>query len=254
MDKVKVSICVVTHNNEDEILNLIDSIVENTQKVSFKVYLVDNNSSDRTVQIVKNRHKNVEIILNTDNIGFGAAHNKVVSLINSDYHIVINPDINFCADVISELCDFMDKNGDVAIVTPKVLSADGSQQYLPKKEPKFRYILAGKLEKFFGYFANLRDEYTMKNCDITKPTEIDFCTGCFMLIRTSIFRKLHGFDDRFFMYFEDADLSKRAKNYGKIIFNPSVAVTHSWHRDSAKKLKFLFIHIASMLKYFKKWC
>lgn len=253
MDKVKVSICVVTHNNEGEILNLVDSVLKNTKRVSFKMYIVDNNSSDNTIKIVKNKYENLEIIRNVDNKGFGYAHNKVLDIINSDYHIIINPDISFKTDVISDLCDYMDANPFTSIVTPKVLSEDGSEQHLPKKEPKFKYLFAGKFEKFSKHFSNLRSEYTMKEKALKEPTEIDFCTGCFMMIRTKLFKNLNGFDDRFFMYFEDADLSRRARKYGKIIFNPQVSVTHLWDRASSKKLKFLFIHISSMIKYFIKW-
>lgn len=253
MSKVNVSVCVVTHNNENEILKLMDSIFNNTKKVSFKVYLVDNNSADNTVKLVAEMYKKVEIIRNLDNKGFGYAHNKVLNLISSDYHVIINPDISFKEDVLSELCAYMDEQKNVAIVTPKVLSEDGSEQHLPKREPALKYLVAGKCERFSSSFAKLRNEYTMKDRSIKLPTKIDFCTGCFMMIRTSLFKKLNGFDDNFFMYFEDADLSRRARAYGKIMFNPKVTVTHLWHRASSKKLKFLFIHMASMIKYFKKW-
>ena len=253
LEKVKVSICVVTHNNENEIKSLLDSIFYNTKGVSFKAYLVDNNSSDRTLEIVKSKYDNIKIIENDNNNGFGYAHNKVLDFINSDYHLIINPDISFKTDVISDLCNFMDNNDDVAIVTPKVLHQSGEEQHLPKRDPKLKYLIGGKFERFSNYFSNLRAEYTMKNVKISKPTAIEFCTGCFMMIRSDIFKKLNGFDDSFFMYFEDADLSRRARRYGKVIFNPDFKVIHLWERASSKKLKFLFIHISSMIKYFKKW-
>lgn len=254
MSKVKVSVCVVTYNNKDEIINLIDSVFNNTKGVSFKFYLVDNNSSDGTANFIEERYKEkIEIIKNKDNKGFGYAHNKVLDLIDSDYHIIINPDISFDKDVISDLCKFMDENPDVGVVTPKVLYENGDQQHLPKKDPKFKYILAGKLERIFKSFSKIRKEYTMADINIDRPIEIEFCTGCFMMIRTDLFKKLKGFDDKFFMYLEDADLSRRAREYGKVIFTPNVCVNHLWHRASSKKLKFLFIHISSMIKYFKKW-
>lgn len=253
LNKVKVSVCVVTHNNENEILNLVDSIFNNTKDVSFSVYLVDNNSTDNTVKVVSDKYKQVKIIKNPDNKGFGYAHNKVLKHINSDYHIIINPDIYFNEDVISYLCNYFDKQKNVSIVTPKVLFEDGTEQYLPKRDPKIRYLFAGKFEKFSNYFKKLRNEYTMKDKSIKSPTNIEFCTGCFMMIKTSLFKKLNGFDDRFFMYFEDADLSRRARNFGNIIFNPDVTVTHLWHRASSKSIKFLIIHISSLIKYLKKW-
>ena len=85
------------------------------------------------------------------------------------------------------------------------------------------------------------------------PTEIDFCTGCFSVIRTEVFKKLGGFDENFFMYFEDADLTLRAKEYGKTVFLPQLCAIHLWERSSAKSLKYMMIHIASMFKFFRKY-
>lgn len=93
----------------------------------------------------------------------------------------------------------------------------------------------------------------MQDFRFKEPTEIEFATGCFMMVRTELFKKINGFDEIFFMYFEDADLSKRVRQYGKIVFYPDTFVVHLWNRASAKKIKFLFIHISSMIKYFCKW-
>jgi GT2 family glycosyltransferase len=138
------------------------------------------------------------------------------------------------------------------MVTPKILNLDGTEQYLPKKKPTIRYLIAGRL-KFSKYFLKMRNEYTMQDYVMKEPVDIDFSTGCFSIIRTDVFKEIKGFDNRFFMYFEDVDLTLRAKRYGRIIFNPKIYATHGWERSSAKKLKFLLIHINSMIKFFWKW-
>lgn len=248
-----VSICVVTHDNGNEILNLLNSIYENTNGINFSVFVVDNNSSDNTVNLISNHYPNVKIIKTSCNKGFGYAHNLVLDKINSDFHVIINPDISFSDNVLKKLSDYLSENKDTIIVTPKILNSDGTEQHLPKREPKIKYLVAGKLERFFSSFSKVRSKYTMENECLIEPVDIDFCTGCFMMIRTKVFKELNGFDDRFFMYFEDADLSKRAKKYGRIIFYPETCVTHLWKRASSKKIKFLFIHISSMIKYLTKW-
>lgn len=248
-----ISVCVVTHNNSKEILSLLKSIYENTAYVKFSVFLVDNCSSDNTIDLVIEKYPDVKIIKAACNNGFGYSHNLVIDKIDSDFHVIINPDISFNTNVFKVLSDYLKENSDVVIVTPKILDKNGTEQCLPKMEPELKYLISGKLERFFPKFSKLRSQYTMQNMYLKSPFNIDFCTGCFMMIRTSIFKQINGFDDRFFMYFEDADLSKRAKKYGKIIFHPGVCVTHLWERASSKKVKFLFIHIFSMLKYFKKW-
>lgn len=250
----KVSICVVTHNNEKEILKLLESIYHFTKNIDFKVYIVDNNSKDKTVIQIRKNYPDVALIKSKKNLGFGKAHNLVLDKIDSDFHVIINPDIVLKSNALNDLLEYLKNHEDVIAVTPKIVSPDGKPQDLPKIDPKFRYMLAGRLERYSSYFSYLRSEYTMKDKDgYIDPFDIDFCTGCFMVIRTKIFKKIKGFDKRFFMYLEDADLSRRARNYGKIMFIPSVKVIHAWHRESSKSIKFLLIHIVSMFKYFMKW-
>ena len=250
---VKVSICVVTYNNQKEILNLISSIYENTKEVNFEVFLVDNNSSDETVELVEKNYPLVNVVKLSKNLGFGYAHNQVLNKIDSQYHVIVNPDISFNGNVIKVLCDYLDKNEHVKMITPKVLSQDGTEQHLPKKEPRIKYVISGRFDRYFKVFKKIRTEYTMQDFRFKEPTEIEFATGCFMMVRTELFKKINGFDEIFFMYFEDADLSKRVRQYGKIVFYPDTFVVHLWNRASAKKIKFLFIHISSMIKYFCKW-
>lgn len=249
----KVSVSLVTYNSADDVHGVLGSIINNTKGVSVEVFVIDNNSTDNTVELIKSEYPQVCVIQMPDNKGFGYAHNQALKHIDSDYHIIINPDITFNSDVISGLAEYMNKNPDVAMVTPMILNQDGTQQYLPKRTPKVKYLLGGRFEKFGGVFSKWRSEYTMRDVKITRPIEIDFCTGCFMMLRTDVFKKLDGFDDRFFMYFEDADLTRRAKDYGKIVFNPEFNVTHEWERASSKSLKFFKIQLNSMAKYFIKW-
>lgn len=248
-----VSIGIVTYNNQDKICDLLDSIYKYTNNVCFKVYIVDNASSDRTIELVKKYYPDVIVLPMNKNLGFGAGHNKVLPLLNSDYHMIVNPDIRLHSNAIGDLSKYLDDNQDVVLVTPKILNEDGTEQHLPKKRPQIRYLFAGRLTRYNKYFFNLRKQYTLENKLIDKQIEVDFATGCFSMIRTDIFKKINGFDDRFFMYLEDADLTLRAKQYGRIIFNPEISVVHGWERSSSKNIKFLLIHINSMRKFMWKW-
>ena len=248
-NKIRVSACIVTYNDSSKALKAIESIVSNTTGVELDFYISDNASQDNFPQTIKNTFPEITVIENDKNGGFGFAHNKVIKQINSDYHAIINPDVLIDSDVLSDLCDFLEDHKDVVMVTPKILSVDGTEQHLPKLQPKFKYMLAGRIPAL----KSLRNEYTRENENISKPCEIDFCTGCFMLIRTSAFKQLGGFDERFFMYMEDADLTRRAKKFGKVMFIPQIHVTHLWERSSSKSLKYLLIHVSSMFKFFLKY-
>lgn len=246
-----VSIGVVTYNSRAVISELLDSIIQNTHLVPYKIYVVDNHSSDGTVEYIKHHYTNVMVIALPNNGGFGYGHNQLLGVINSDYHVIINPDIVLKSDAISDLAEYLDTHPDVVMITPRIENADGSEQSLPKRKPTLKYLISGRLKG--ERFRRLRDEYTMKGNLNQVPFDIEFSTGCFSMIRTDIFKKVHGFDERYFMYMEDADLTLQVRQFGRVVFDPSESVVHKWERASAKHLKFLLTHIESMLKFFWKW-
>ena len=251
-DNYKISACVVTYNNSSCVKTAVSSVVENTKKKELCMFVCDNCSTDNTLDTLKDIDS-LNLIKLDKNVGFGKAHNAVLGKIDSKYHAVINPDIRVDYDVLSDLADYLDEHPDAVMVTPKILNDDKSEQHLPKRTPTFKYVFLGRLGSVIKPLAKYREIYTRSNEQITEPCEIDFCTGCFFLIRTEVFKKLNGFDDNFFMYFEDADLARRAKQYGKVMFIPNHTVTHLWERASAKSIKYLFIHLISYFKYMLKW-
>ena len=244
----KVSACIVTYNSSKKIGEAVSSIKMYTKGVDYKLYIFDNGSTDNTKEIALEADNSVIFTENNANLGFGKANNLVLDLIDSKYHAIINPDIRINSDVISEICNYMDEHPDVALATPKILFPDGTEQHLPKLKPRMIYLLARRTP----LFKKKAIEYTMENIKIEQPTEIDQCTGCFAIIKSEVFKKIGGFDERFFMYMEDADLTIRAKEYGKTMFLPQFSVIHEWERSSSKSLKYMLIHISSMFKFIWK--
>ncbi|MBE6799542.1 MAG: glycosyltransferase family 2 protein [Ruminococcaceae bacterium] len=242
-----VSAGIVTYNSCDKIGDAVLSVTKHTENCT--LYISDNGSTDNTLGIVKEYAPDAVILENKENLGFGAAHNKVIPLLNSRYHAVINPDIIFDYDVIGEICEYLDSHPEAVMATPKILNPDGTEQCLPKRMPTLKYLFARRLH----LSQKIADEYTRANENLSEPTVIDFCTGCFFVIRTEVFKKLGGFDDRFFMYFEDTDLTQRAKEYGSVIFLPGSHVTHLWEKSSAKSLKYFMIHLKSTFRFFWKY-
>lgn len=249
MNNIKLSACIVTYNSSNIILEAIKGLLAATKDYHFDFYISDNCSTDNTVELIKSNFPEVKVIINEQNRGFGAGHNAVLPLLESDYHFVINPDIIANNESINLIIDFMENNKDVVMLCPKILNEDKTEQILPKRNPKFKYLLSRRVKLFKKWEA----EYTMRNDKLDEVVDIDFCTGCFFVIRTDVFKKVNGFDDIYFMYFEDADLSRKAKEYGRVVMYQKPYVIHKWERASAKSLKFLKIQIQSMFKYFKKW-
>lgn len=247
----ELSVSVVTYNNRSEIGRLLKSVTEYTKSVEYEITVIDNASQDGTVEYIRENFPTVKIIETGENRGFGFAHNKMLGE-NSTFHAVLNPDIELKSDALGELTEYLKSNEDVALVTPKILNPDGTEQYLPKRRPTLKYMVLGRLSRYLKIFRPIRDEYTMKNAVADKPMQIEFCTGCFMVMRTELFKKVGGFDERFFMYLEDVDLTERLSDYGKIVFYPNACAVHNWEGGSSKNPKLMKIHISSMFKYFKK--
>lgn len=249
----ELTISIVTYNSANE----IDILMTSLQNCSFfnkmTIYVVDNASHDNTVLVLKEMYPFVRIIRSNENLGFGRGHNLVITNINSKYHIIINPDIDIPSDSIAKVKKFMDENPDVVAMTPIILNEDGTQQFLPKKNPSMKYLFGGMFENQFRFCKKLREEYTLQNETIKSPIDIEFCTGAFMVTRTEALHQVGGFDERYFLHFEDADLTRELRKIGRTVFNPEIMVIHKWHRENRKFSKSFWIALKSMFSYMWKW-
>jgi len=240
LENMSISGSIVTYNDSEKSLKAVSSIIDSTKKYPLKLYVFDNGSTDDTVKVLK-ENTSAEVFENGENLGFGKAHNLSLKQELGKYHFFINPDITVKEDVLSQMVDYLEEHTDVVMCMPKILNPDGTEQKLPKEIPTFKRLFLGRLSK------KIRAEYIWQDRELKEPTEIDFCSGCFFCIRTDVLKKLGGFDERFFMYLEDVDMTIRAKKYGKVMILPQISVTHSWERASAKKIKYLLIHIKSSI-------
>ncbi len=240
-----ISAAIVTYCDGKRAVNAVKSILEHTKRYPVKFYIFDNASTDGTAEMF-GEFENVTVKKLNKNIGFGAAHNMILNEDMGKYHFVINPDITVEGDVLSDIVDFLEQNNDIKMVMPQILNTDGSIQYLPKEVPTFKRLFLGRLLK------GVRDEFVWKNREIKTVTDVDFCTGCFFCINSETFKNVGGFDKRYFMYLEDADLTLRVKHEGRVVINPEISVKHLWERESAKSLKYLIIHTSSALKFLKR--
>ncbi len=253
MAKPKVSACIVTYRNYDKCREAVRTMLEQTVGVELTVYVVDNQSGDDELDRLKAEFPHIVTIQNQDNKGFGHGHNAVLPLLDSEYHCVVNPDITFDCDTITDLCDYLAANPDVGIVTPEIRFPSGDVQIIGKRNPSFFALFGRNL--FKSKFTKIVEHYQMLDEDLSKPTDIQFATGCFFVIRTDVFKQLGGFDERFFMYFEDMDITRRTIEQAgmRAVYNPDTHIYHAWERASAHQLKYFLIVVHSMFKYFGKW-
>ncbi len=247
----RVSGCIVTYKCYEKCREAVRTILSETKGVELTLYIVDNCSEDGTLEKLKEEFPQLVTVQNPDNKGFGHGHNTVLPLIDSDYHVVINPDITLDRDAISELCRYLDGNDDVGLVTPEIRYPSGEIQVIGKRNPTFLALFGRHL--FKKQLEGVVRHYQMLDEDLSKPIDIEFATGCFFVIRTDIFKEIGGFDERWFMYFEDMDITRRALEFKRAVYYPYTYVYHEWERSSSHKLKFFTILVIGMFKYFGKW-
>lgn len=252
-EQIDLSFAIVTYNNSKIIEETVRNIVKNIpSEFNYKLYIIDNYSSDNTIEIVKKLKGSIEVIELGVNNGFGYGHNAILDRINSKFHFVVNPDIMVeDENQIRKMVKFLNENNEVGMLSPLILSPDLSIQYLCKTNPTVFDMIIRRISP--KLFPNRQAKYVMKETEYNKVMSINYATGSFMVFKTDIYKKLKGFDESFFMYLEDADITRRVNQISKVVFYPDARIIHAWERESHKSFKFALITVQSMFVYFKKW-
>ncbi|MFA6144575.1 MAG: glycosyltransferase family 2 protein [Sulfurimonas sp.] len=250
----KLTISIVLYNNPVSMLeNAIKSVLNTALNV--KLYLIDNSPMDELKQLAFLDHR-IAYIHNPSNPGFGAAHN--IALHKSiqekrTYHLVLNPDVYFDRGVLEEIVEYMDTHSDTGLLMPKVLYPNGKIQYIAKLLPTPWDLFARRFVPIKSYLDKLNRIYSLTFFDYSTVVEIPFISGCFMFIRIDTLKKIGFFDEHYFMYLEDADLSRRIGTVAKTVLYPHVSIYHEYERGAHKNVKLLWIFICSTFTYFNTY-
>lgn len=249
-----ISVSIVLFRNPlGQIQKVLNSVYQSQMHAD--VFLIDNSEDHKYFKDLKIRVDCDHYQLLPKNIGFGAAHNQAIKQsveAGYKYHLILNPDVYFEANVLDEIFKYMENHQDVGLLAPKVIYPDGQLQYLCKRLPRpydlfIRRFGTKELKEKNNYYFEMRD----KNYD--EIMEVPSLSGCFMFFRSSVLQKLNGFDERFFMYLEDVDLCRRSSKVAKNIHFPRVTIVHEHGQGSYRSKKLLGYHIKSTFLYFLKW-
>lgn len=234
-----LSVLIVSYNTKDLLLQTISSLLASLSKtsdVSSEVIVADNGSTDGSIEALEKlgiKHKELRIVENDKNVGFGAANNIAAKKAGGRYLLLLNSDTIVNNVDFSKLLSFMDERTDIGALTVKLNLPDGtidpaSHRGFPTLWRSFTYY--SKLEKLTRYIPlinKLFGGYHLTHLDLNTEHEIDSPSGAFLLIRKEIYDKLAGFDEVFFMYGEDIDLAWRIKELGyKIWYYPNMSILH----------------------------
>lgn len=250
---MRLSCSIVSYRNDvAEIAQVLESVRSSTMDVA--IYMVDNSPDDTLAPLAQ--RFNAHYIHLPHNPGFGAAHNVAMRTAMEDgaeFHLVLNPDIRFAANVLPALIDYMERHGDIGLLMPNIHYPDGQQQFLCKLLPNPVDLM---IRRFFPalYRASGRLAwYEMHSSGYDKIMDVPALSGCFMLLRTKVLREIGCFDERYFMYLEDVDLSRRIGRVARTVYFPYATAIHDYRKGSYKNRRLLFYHARSAIQYFNKW-
>jgi len=261
-----LSVIIVSWNTRELLRKCLKSIFEFTSSqggpasggkdVQFEIFVVDNASHDGSAEMVKNEFPKVYLIDNGQNLGFAKANNLALRRVAGKYVLFMNPDMEIRENVFKKMFDFMESKSDIAISTCKLLYPDGSIQPNIKRHPTFlsQALVLLKLHHFFPFLPPIK-KYLAKDFNYSRESEVEQIMGAFVFARREFMEKNGGWDEDYFIWWEDIELCKRAAELGeKIVYFPGAQVVHYEGKSFAQiqSVKKQERFIKSMLIYFKK--
>ncbi len=254
MSKSEVNLSVVLYKTSEEDVQRILTSLQSVE-LNYMLYVIDNSPTDM-LKVYFDNISSIKYIHNPANPGFGASHNIAINYTITSgvpFHFVINPDTYFYNDVISDMIDFIKSDDKIGMLMPQVLNSDGSVQYLPKLLPTPFSILLRRIKWPSKLYSDFISNYELRYVPQNKIYQAPILSGCFTLFRVKCLEDIGLYDDRFFMYFEDWDMSRRMHKVYKTIYYPNVSIFHGYEGASRKSFKMFKIHVQSAIHYFNKW-
>ena len=260
-----VSVSIVIYRSEQQLLlQVIDALAASLEAagVAAGLVLVDNHDQQQGAHIAAllderagPKFSQVRVLAGHGNVGYGRGHNLAIAQSNAPLHLILNPDAILSADAMSEALQFLESHQDVVLLAPGVYGDDGKLQYLCRRYPTvFDLFLRGFAPSAVrARFALRLARYQMQ--DVINAHEVVFdppiISGCFMLFRSSALKRVAGFDSRYFLYFEDYDLSLRAGALGRIAYVPDVRIVHLGGNAARKGLRHIKLFLSSATLFFR---
>ncbi len=253
---MQLSVIIVNYNVKYFLEHCVRSVLAACATIDAEIWVVDNNSKDGSVAMLQQQYPKIKCIANTENVGFAKANNLALKQARGTYVLYLNPDTIIAEDCLEECIGYMDKNKKVGALGPRLI--DGKGEFLPESKRGFPsartafFKIAGlsllfpKSKLFNSYHLGYMNEHEIQ--------EVDILAGCFMFCRKEVLDKVGGFDEQYFMYGEDIDLSYQIKKEGYTnVYFPKTNVIH-YKGESTKKesMNYVKMFYEAMIKFAKK--
>lgn len=248
-----VSIILVNFNGEDVLVNCLNSLEKFVPSHNSEIIVVDNNSQDNSINIIESNFPNIKLIKLSQNLGFGAGNNAGAKKAKGDFLFLLNTDTIVTSNFLPHLLELMSSNLDVGIIGPKLIFPDGRFQISFSPEINFVGEIKAKKMHKTSYEKN---KLNFIERDFQSIKIVDIVVGAAFFIRKDLFDLLGGFDERFFMYFEESDLCKRVRDVGyQVLYTPHVSIIHlRGHSVKKSADKMSLEYRRSQIYYYHKHC
>lgn len=267
-----VSIIIVNYNNRQDIHRALTSLRQNNPDLYCEIIIVDNNSEDGSPQFIKENFPDIVLIENKENVGFGRANNQAVQHAKGEYLVFMNPDARILEGKVVDMVEFMETHSRVGFLGPKTVWPDGQRQISAAEflglgaafghhlhlnvffPPWFKKLLLP-----FGIFlGKSARSHLFVYRDVKEPQKVDWLGGAFLMVRRKTFEDLGGFDEDYFLYFEDQDLALRGDKLGwQSYYFPGFIVEHSVGGSAKNNPRVLVERYRSELlfwiKHYQRW-
>lgn len=247
-----INVSIVTYNtDQNELKRCLESL---DSDIVSSIYVIDNSRRNYIRDTVAQYPKTTYIP--SENVGYGAGHNKALihTLENSTIkaHLVVNSDVRFNPGILKSLADELDNNPAIGILHPMIFNSKDELQFTARALPSpFDLILRRFIP--LSFFKKSRERYLLKHLDHSRTINAPNLQGSFLFISKTALEKCGTFDERYFMYPEDIDLTRRINEKYLTLYWPKVKIYHFHRQASYHSLKMLRIHIVNMIRYFNKW-
>jgi hypothetical protein len=250
-----LSIIIVSWKVKDKLRENLQALFGSSRAISLEVFVVDNNSGDGTVEMIKNEFTEVILIANTENFGFAKANNQAIKEAHGDFVLLLNPDMKIQADSLVKMIEWMRTNLQASLAGCHLVDEKGESIKHVRRFPAVWDQLAIIL-KLPHLWPKILNRYIIADFDYQKAAIVDSIRGGFFMLRQETIRKVGLLDEQFFVWFEEVDYCKRVKESGGEVWYTPAAECLDYVGQSFKQIKRGLAQkyfSDSMLKYFKKW-
>lgn len=246
---------VAYHPSSLEVLQLQACLTELPPQVGYAVVVNDYQSGEPVEQLAAGADL---FLTNPDNPGYGRAVNRLVVRLGPLPHYigVLNTDLSWQPGTFEQLLGWLQQHPQVNLAVPQILDQSGQIQKLCKRNPTVLGLFSRRFLPDWlkpGWLKRYDRWYVMADQDYQQVFDAPYLSGCCMLIRSDAFRRAGGFDEQYFLYLEDADLTRSLAHDGRCVHLPVAAVVHGWGRGNYRNIRLLIVNLISAWNYFRKW-